>query len=307
MSARAADARDDLSGLPARALAPAPTAGDAPLFSVCSLVTDAGQHRRMVEGFVSHGFGADRTEYLYADNRSGNAADGYGGLGRLIAAARGTLVICRHQDVEAVDEGADPLAALLAELDRHDPAWAVAANAGAARGGAPRRVSDNIGGPDQRAGPFPAAVEAVDENFIVLRRAALMAPSRDLPGFHLYGFDLWLQAWLPGWSAYVIDFPLRHQGRGAGGCVLFRQRRGAGGQVFPRARATPDLHTVPAGLPDFRPRRGSSVALSPLGPSLALEAPERGGPRRSPRPAAAHMTCRMARPSGATSEGARSC
>lgn len=303
MSARAADARDDLSGLPARALAPAPTAGDAPLFSVRSLVTDAGQHRRMAESFVAHGFGADRTEYLYADNRSGNAADGYGGLGRLIAAARGTFVICRHQDVEAVDDGAAPLA----ELDRHDPARAVAANAGAARGVAPRRISDNIGGPDQRADPFPAAVEAVDENFIVLRRAALMAPSRDLAGFHLYGLDLRLQARLLGWSAYVIDFPLRHHGRGDGGCVLFRLRRGVGGQVFPRARVTPDLRTVPAGLLDPRLRRRPSVALSPLGASLALGAPERGGPRRSPRPAAAHMTFRMARPSGATSKGARSC
>jgi hypothetical protein len=214
VSVGARDADADLAGLPVRAVTPGEAARSAPLFSVCSLVTDAAQYRRMVESFLVHGFGPDRAEYLYADNRAGNAADGYAGLGQLIAAARGTYVICCHQDVEAVDDGADKLVALLAELDARDPSWALAANAGAAEGRSPRRISDNIGGPDQSVGPFPAAVDAVDENFIVLRRAALLAPSRDLTGYHLYGLDLCLQARLRGWSAYVIDFHLRHHGRG---------------------------------------------------------------------------------------------
>jgi hypothetical protein len=207
------EADADLAGLPVRALATGDAGRTGPLFSVCSLVTDAAEYRRMVESFLAHGFGTERTEYLFGDNRAANRFDGYAGLGALIAAASGVYVICCHQDIEVVDDDADRLLAALRQLGETAPDWGVAGNAGVGPDGWATRISDPHG-PDQRKGDLPARVASLDENFLVIRRAALLAPSRDLRGYHHYGTDLCLQAALRGWSAHVVDFHLRHHSRG---------------------------------------------------------------------------------------------
>jgi hypothetical protein len=72
-------------------------------------------------------------------------------------------------------------------------------------------------GDDQFTERLPIKVRGLDENFLIVRRDANLAVSRDLHGFHLYGADLCIVAHFLGYSTYVIDFHLRHLSRGVKG------------------------------------------------------------------------------------------
>lgn len=179
-------------------------------FSIATLVTSAEQHQEMLAAFRAHGFDAVDVEVLSIDNNGPGQTDAYRGLNAMLTAARGDYVILCHQDIRLIGHGRARLEACLADLDRLDPAWALAGNAGAADvGRLVMRISDPHG-EDRTVGVLPARVMSLDENFIVVRREARLAFSRDLSGFHLYGADICLVADMLGWTAWVIDFHLRH-------------------------------------------------------------------------------------------------
>lgn len=183
-------------------------------FTIATLMTRTDEYAQMVTSFKAGGFDGPDTEYLYVDNSRGNTLDGYSGLSAMIAAARGRHVVLVHQDVVLLEAGRAELEARLAELDARDPQWALAGNAGSASPGVLLlRITDRHG-ENQSVGAFPARAQSLDENFIVLKRRAMLSPSRGLSGFHLYGTDLCLQARLKGMSAYVIDYHLKHLGVG---------------------------------------------------------------------------------------------
>jgi hypothetical protein len=190
-------------------------------YSICTLVTKPAQYQEMVASFEAGGFGAPGCEYLYLDNSRGNEWDAYRGYNLFLNVARGRHIILCHQDVVLLEDGRARLDAIIAELDRLDPAWGLLGNAGGrALGELALRISDPGGG-DRRRGELPARVHSLDENFIVVRRAANLALSSDLAGFHFYGADLCLVGDLLGRSAYVVDFHLRHKGKGTCDAVFY--------------------------------------------------------------------------------------
>lgn len=180
------------------------------IYSVATLVSDLEQYRAMRGSFEAGGFGGEDCEYLHIDNTQFNRADAYGGLNQLLNEARGAYVILCHQDVRLLSDGRAELDSRLASLEQLDPNWALAGNAGGiGPGQLALRISDPHGA-DTLVGCLPAKVFTLDENFIIVKRSTRLGFSRDLSGFHFYGADICLVADLLGYSAYVIDFHLKH-------------------------------------------------------------------------------------------------
>ncbi|ALL56336.1 hypothetical protein [Mycobacterium haemophilum] len=203
----------------------APADGARPRFSICTLVTRPAEYSEMVESFVSHGFTPADCEYLCLDNSESNRFDAFRGYNLFLSEARGDFIILCHQDIVLLDDGRAELEQRLDELTAHDPKWALCGNAGGVSfNRLAVRISDRFG-KNQSIGSFPAAVTALDENFIVVRREANLAMSHDLSGFHFYGADLCIVADFLGRSAWVIDFHLRHKGVGTTGASFYRHRK----------------------------------------------------------------------------------
>jgi hypothetical protein len=184
-------------------------------YSIATLVNDSAQHAALRASFEAGGFAGPDCEYLPIDNTGPVQTGAYRGLNEMLNAARGAYVILCHQDVRLIADGRAELDARLAELETLDPGWALAGNAG---GVAPGRLAIRITDPhgtDRHVGALPARVTSLDENFIVVKRSARVGFSRDLDGFHFYGADICLVADILGYSAYVIDFHLRHLSAGA--------------------------------------------------------------------------------------------
>lgn len=170
----------------------------------------------MRQSFADGGFAAPGCEFLVLDNTEAHRFDAYAGCNLFLRAARGAYVVLCHQDIRLLTDGRERLDAVIAELDRRDPHWGLFGNAGGLRSGEVAvRISDPAHGANAaRGGPFPVACQTLDENFIVVRADANLALSGDLAGFHLYGTELCTVAAMLGHSAYVVDFHLRHHGRG---------------------------------------------------------------------------------------------
>jgi len=176
-------------------------------FRVYTFVTDERSYAEMRQSFQMAGFPCDSFERL------SDAEDNpYAAITRIGHESSAQFPILCHQDVR-LDRGAglQQLKAALAQLDRVAPRWVAAGNCGVTEHGSlVRCVFDPFGGPT--AGPFPAEVATLDENFLVLNRRNHPRCSNGLSAFHLYGTDLCLHARAAGGGAYVIDFPMSHIG-----------------------------------------------------------------------------------------------
>ncbi len=186
---------------------------ERPEFSVCTFVTDKNQYAGMLASFRNAGFGDDCCEYLYIDNTDSNKYSAYSGIHRFFRSAGGRYLIVCHQDIRLDFDHIDDLRRIIREMNRYDPDWAILGNAGgAAPGKIVVRITDRHYGKDAKIGHFPARVSSLDENFILVRTDAGIGISHDLSGFHMYGTDLCQIASVLGYSAYVVDFHLRHIG-----------------------------------------------------------------------------------------------
>jgi len=183
--------------------------GNAP-FEIHTFVTDDRLHEAMVTSFTDAGFDPDSFVRLTDAND-----DPYAAITRIGRESRVRYPILCHQDVRTdCGPGADDLLAAVAELDRIDPFWVVAGNAGCMRTGqGVRRLVDRFGkaNADPRE-PLPRPVVSLDENFLIFNGRNPPSCSAGLSGFHLYGTDVCLRALSSGGAAYVIDFPVTHLG-----------------------------------------------------------------------------------------------
>jgi hypothetical protein len=182
-------------------------------YSICTLVTRPAEYEKMVDSFVRGGFSPDLCEYLFIDNSKGNKADAYEACNVFLGGAHGEYVILCHQDVVLLKDGIQKLDECIRELDRIDPAWAVLGNAG---GEKLNRMAIHITHPDGELNThrFPAKVQSLDGNFMVVKSSANLCVSHDLSGFHLYDIDLCQIARFIGRTCWVVDFNLLHKGPG---------------------------------------------------------------------------------------------
>ena len=179
-------------------------------YSIATLVNDLAQYEAMLTSLRSGGFDTDDCEFLYIDNTIINQACAFSGLNALLNEARGRYAILCHQDIRLLTDTRKELDKRIEDLEKLDPAWALAGNAGGiAPGELAIRITDPRGA-NQKTGDFPARVMSLDENFIVVKRSARIGFSTDLTGFHFYGPDICMHALIAGYTAYVIDFHLAH-------------------------------------------------------------------------------------------------
>jgi hypothetical protein len=206
-----------------------------PKFSICTMVTRPEEYREFHDSFVMGGFTGSDCEYLCVDNSTANRLDAFQANNRFLVEAKGDYIILCHQDILLLEDDRARLEALLAELTVKDPDWGVCGNAGATSEGAPvLRITDPNMPDISLGGPFPVRVVALDENFMIARREANLALSHDLSGYHWYGPDLCAMAGILGYSAYVIDFHLKHKS-GGNPDQGYHVQRGKFGQKYRRA------------------------------------------------------------------------
>lgn len=200
-------------------------ASTAVRYTIASLINDVAQYDAMRASFQAGGFTCSDCEYLFINNSPENRTCAYRGLDAMLSAARGDIVLLCHQDVRLLSDDRLTLEARLADLSARDPDWALAGNAGGVTAGElALRITDPHGA-DLHTGHLPARVMSLDENFIVVRRAARIGFSRNLTGFHFYGADICLNAAMAGYSAYVIDFHLAHLSAGNKSAAFFDAKR----------------------------------------------------------------------------------
>ena len=179
-------------------------------FSICTLVTNKKLYTSMIESYYNAGF--DDCEFLYIDNSENNKTDAYSGLNLMLSKASGKYIILCHQDI-LIKDNISQLENKLNELEKLDPNWAIVGNAG---GVSPGNFSLYLEVPENkiRLGIFPNKVQTLDENWMLIKASTRLGFSNDLSGFHLYGTDICLQAEILGYNSYVIEYLLRHDGKG---------------------------------------------------------------------------------------------
>lgn len=196
-------------------------------FSICTLVTRAGEYTEMLESFAKAGFAAEDCEYLFVSNIEGNQQDAYEGYNLFLQTARGEYIILCHQDILLSFDRREVLEQRIRELSKLDPQWALLGNAGIGRRSGQPVVAVRISYPDGNGtiGTFPTQVESLDENFIVVKREANLCVSHDLTGYHFYGTDMCRLARILGRTAYAVDFHLLHKSKGKLDGQFFEDRK----------------------------------------------------------------------------------
>jgi len=183
-------------------------------FSICTIITDWYQYRKLNESLLEGGFNETNSEFIYVDNSNGNRMDAYEAIRHFIKVSNNEYLILTHQDVIFPTAGCDKLNTIIEEISILDKHWAVLSNAGKYIHPLIGYTSFSDGESTWRTNNLPHIVNSVDEHFIVLKKSTGVTVGRDLDGFHFYGTELCQVAKMLGYSCYVIDFLLVHYSHG---------------------------------------------------------------------------------------------
>lgn len=185
------------------------------MFQFTTIYSDAKQLAEMRASWAAAGFDEGRCAFRFFDNRKGNRHEPYSAFAEVARESRARWLVYCHQDVRAdLGHGYDRLVEVLEDLERRDPHWAVAGNAGV---GADHRWVARVRDPLPTAwweGELPRTVISLDENFFVVNGRDNARWSAELAGFHFYATDACFHALARGRKAYVVDFHLTHLGSG---------------------------------------------------------------------------------------------
>jgi hypothetical protein len=122
-----------------------------------------------------------------------------------IEKAKTDLIVFAHQDVYFPEDWLASLNRSLDELDRTDPNWGVLGGWGVDNKGLQAGFLYSVGLGILGA-PFdrPAAIDTLDEYFLILRKSSGLRFDSGLPGFHFYGTDICMSARKKGKRSYAI-------------------------------------------------------------------------------------------------------
>lgn len=133
-----------------------------------------------------------------------------------IEQARGELLVFAHQDVYLPQGWKENLDRAIGQVAARDGRWAVLGPVGVADDHEIRGHIYSTGLGDYVGEPFSEPCEAatLDELLLVLRRSAGLRFDDELPGFHLYGADICLEARRRGLGAYIVPAFCLHNSNG---------------------------------------------------------------------------------------------
>jgi hypothetical protein len=128
------------------------------------------------------------------------------------------IVVFAHQDLYLPEVWLNGLRLALRELARLDPRWGVLGSFGVAKSNPPepRGFCYSTGLKRILGEPFssPIAARSLDELVLVVRKSSGLQFDEALPGFHLYGTDICLQAEAKGMASYIIPAFCVHNANG---------------------------------------------------------------------------------------------
>lgn len=135
-----------------------------------------------------------------------------------IESSRAEVMVFLHQDVYLPDGWLARLRQVLAWLAERDPDWGVVGAFGLEASGAGQGHVYSTGLGRCLGTEFHGArrVETLDEVMLIVRRASGLRFDASLPGFHLYGADICLEAEKRGMASYAISACAIHNSNGIG-------------------------------------------------------------------------------------------
>lgn len=123
-----------------------------------------------------------------------------------IDVCRSELIIFAHQDIYLPEGWAENLQKCVNQLYESDPNWGVVGIYGITNSGLGVGYTYSTGLGRLVGAPFsqPIEVRTLDEIVLIIRRSSGLRFDERMPGFHLYGTDICLQAEKKGMRNYVI-------------------------------------------------------------------------------------------------------